>query len=495
VNYLKNRFSGRTGIALLIILSMALGASLAVNLGGRNAAYAVDEKTNVQQQRAPLYDLQNAFTSIVDEVLPSVVTIASTRTREANSSDEGDSNDMFKGLPFPFPGQPGQPDGQPEKSSGSGVIVRADGYILTNDHVVSGADKVTVTLKDGREFEGKVSRDTKSDLALIKIEAKNLPAAKLGDSSKVKVGSWAIAMGSPFGLDQTVTVGVISGTGRQEAASDGQDQKFYPNLLQTDASINPGNSGGPLVNIAGEVIGINTLIRSSFGGGSIGIGFAIPINTAKRVETELIEHGKVIRGYMGLVPASLTPKTAERYGVKDGAAVMSVEVGTPADKAGLQVEDVIVQFDGKKIASDIELREAISATAPGKEVNIVVVRDKEQKTLKATVGEVPGADISEAPKESTTKLGFSVASITPDLATKYKLDENTKGIIITRVTPRSSAMQEGIQPGLMVVGVNGKPVQTVAEFNAATKGLKSGDTLRLRVKTKQRTAVVEFTID
>jgi len=352
-----------------------------------------------------------------------------------------------------------------------------------------------VKLKDGRELQGIVSRDPRSDLALVKIDARNLPAAKLGDSSKVKAGSWAIAIGSPFELDQTVTVGVVSAIGRQGVASDGDETRFYPNLIQTDASINPGNSGGPLINIDGEVIGINTLIRASFDRGNIGIGFAIPVNTAKFVLDQLIEHGKVTRGYLGIKPTDVTPKSAERYGTKEGSLVQSVEVGSPADKAGVQVEDVIVEFDGKKIANEIELRDAIAATPPAKKVSMVVVRDRVRKTLEVTLTEAPALQAAESPKESSTKLGFSVANITPQMAEKYKLEEGTEGVVVTKAAPGSTATRAGIQVGQVIFHVNGKPVQTVEEFDAGTKDLKSGDTLSLRARTKERTMLIEFTID
>lgn len=499
MNRLRVFLSGRAGPILVIVLAAALGASLATNLSGRDAAYATDQKTVTQQQRAALYELQNAFTSLVDEVLPSVVSIES-KWANGSRAVPPEFDEFFKDFPFPFPfpqpNKPNAPDQQPALTSyGSGVIVRSDGYILTNDHVVGGADKVTVKLKDGRELQGVVSRDPRSDLALVKIDAKNLPAAKLGDSSKVKAGSWAIAIGSPFELDQTVTVGVVSAIGRQGVASDGDETRFYPNLIQTDASINPGNSGGPLINIDGEVIGINTLIRASFDRGNIGIGFAIPVNTAKFVLDQLIEHGKVTRGYLGIKPTDVTPKSAERYGTKEGSLVQSVEVGSPADKAGVQVEDVIVEFDGKKIANEIELRDAIAATPPAKKVSMVVVRDRVRKTLEVTLTEAPALQAAESPKESSTKLGFSVANITPQMAEKYKLEEGTEGVVVTKAAPGSTATRAGIQVGQVIFHVNGKPVQTVEEFDAGTKDLKSGDTLSLRARTKERTMLIEFTID
>jgi serine protease Do len=280
--------------------------------------------------------------------------------------------------------------------------------------------------------------------------------------------------------------------------SDGSQERFYPNLIQTDASINPGNSGGPLVNIDGEVVGINTLIRSNgMAAGNIGIGFAIPINTAKFVFEQLIAHGKVVRGYLGLAPADLTPETAERYGVKEGALVKSVEVGTPADKAGIQVEDVIVEFDGKKITSEISLRDTIAATAPGKAVKVVLFRDKAQKTVNVTMSEAPTttASAGDNSKDADTKLGFSVAKVTPEIAQKYKLDDNAKGLVITSVARGSAAEEYGLQPGLIIIRANDQPVNTVAEFSAATKDLKSGDMLRLVVQTDQRRVLIEYAID
>ncbi len=293
-----------------------------------------------------------------------------------------------------------------------------------------------------------------------------------------------------------MTIGVVSGKGRQEVASGGGGQtRFYAELIQTDAAINPGNSGGPLLNIDGEVIGVNALIRSPFGAGNIGIGFAIPSKTAKFVIEQLIEHGEVTRGYLGVLPDDLTPKMAERLGVEKGAFVEAVWVGTPADKAGVRVEDVVVEFDGKKIDSEITFRDVVAATPPGKTVNMVVIRDKHRKTLRVTVGKPPPVDVAKAPVETETKLGFGVAELTPDLVKKYSLPEGAEGVVITKVTPASRAMRAGLEPGDVVRKVNDAPVKSVAEFNAATEGLKSGDTLRLIIETSKRRLMVEFEID
>ena len=489
-----------TRIIMACMLALTLGLSLGAAFSP--TAYAADQNgATAPSGRAALRDLQDAFSSIAEDVLPAVVSITSKRTVES-AADQSPFEDFFRGFPnMPQPNQPPAPQKRQQVGYGSGVIVRANGYILTNDHVVGGADKVTVKLQDGREFEGKVSRDPKGDLAVVKIEATGLPAAKLGDSGKIKPGMWAIAMGSPFELDQTVTVGVVSAIGRQEVASDGSEARFYPNLIQTDASINPGNSGGPLLNIDGEVIGVNTLIRAGGsmmgGGGNIGIGFAIPVNTAKYVLDQLIAHGKVTRGYLGMVPDDLNPKDADRYGVKQGALVRSVEVDSPADKGDVQVEDVVTSFDGKKISSEIELRDIIGMTPPGKQVKVTVVRNKVEKTLNVTVGEAPDALASSdnGGKPSAEKLGFSVATVTPQNIDKYKLDKGTKGVVVAGVTPGSNADSEGLEAGMLITKVNGTPVMTADEFAAATKDVKSGDTLRLVVKTKDRQGLLTFDVE
>ncbi|MDI6828494.1 MAG: Do family serine endopeptidase [Armatimonadota bacterium] len=493
MNSSKYIVSRHASLLLIIVLSIALGASLAMNFSGRNTAYAVDQQTARIQQRAALKQMQEGFISIADEILPSVVSITSIRTVSTRQTFPWFSDEFFKNLPFDIP-KPEIPEKQRLESYGSGVIVRSDGYILTNDHVVGGADKVKVHLKDGRQFEGKVTRDPQSDLAIIKIDANNLPAARLGDSSKVKPGSWVIAVGSPFGLEQTITIGVVSAVGRQEVAGDGEESRFYPNLIQTDASINPGNSGGPLVNVDGEVIGINTLIRSPVGAANVGIGFAIPSKTAKFVMEKLIEHGRVVRGYLGIGPADLTPDDKKRYGVEEGALVTSVEAGTPADAAGIRVEDVIVEFDGKKITDEITLREIVASTPPGKHVKVVVIRNKQRIPLEVTVGEREDT-IASSQEKAESELGFSVAAVTPNLIKKYNLNPDAKGVVVTSVSPGSGAAKVGLQPGDLITKIGNRPIKTMADFNAAVKGVKSGDELRMIVVSEKRSRLVIVPID
>jgi len=408
------------------------------------------------------------------------------------------------GQAFPFQDIPGLPGGRqframpqmPRKAvaSGSGVIVRSDGYILTNDHVVDGADKVTVRLQDGREFTGEVRRDFKSDLALIKIPANNLPAAEIGDSDKVKIGQWAIAFGSPFGLSDTMTVGVISSLHRQEAIGQGTDGRFYSSLIQTDASINPGNSGGPLVDIYGRIVGVNVAIESP-SGTNAGIGFAIPANTAKYIVDQLITKGSVTRGYLGLVPTTPTYAEKEHYGVKDGAIVRAIDDNTPAQKAGFQVGDVIVRFNGKPIADDAALRDMVARSQPGTRVDVIVKRDGGDKALTPTIEAVPAeksvavdqpAD-KEAPKG---KLGVQVANASdPEVRQQLGLKETLKdGAVVVNVVPGSPAQEAGVQAGDIVTRVNGKLVADATQLTEVAKGLKSGSTVPVVVRRQSGNA-------
>ncbi len=485
--------------AVAIPAVFALGAVAAIGLRG-NAG----QPGPPVQPPAQAITMQNSFEQVAEKLRPSVVFIQSRQNIETPSMPRQGADDGEEGFVFPFQGGPGngfpgiprngQPFGmQPSYprravASGSGVIVRSDGYILTNDHVIDGADKVTVRLQDGREFVGEVKRDFKSDLALVKVPATNLPAAELGDSDKVKIGQWAIAFGSPFGLSDTMTVGVISSLHRQEAIGRGTDGRFYSSLIQTDASINPGNSGGPLVDIYGRVVGVNVAIESP-SGTNAGVGFAIPANTAKYIVDQLISKGSVTRGFLGLVPVTATYTEKQQYGVKEGAVVRAIDDDTPAQRAGFQVGDVIVRFNGKPVTDDAALRDMVARSQPGTRVDVIVKRSGKETALTPTIGAVPAekAVAVNQPADKATprgKLGIQVANAAdPEVRQQLGLKETVKeGAVVVNVVPGGPAQEAGLQPGDLVTRLNGKPVADAAQLTEVARGLKDGSTVPVIVR-------------
>lgn len=365
-----------------------------------------------------------------------------------------------------------------EQSLGSGFIISSDGYILTNYHVVNGADEVMVKLSDGREVKGEIKgSDDKVDLALIKISEKDpLPFAELGDSDTIEVGEWVMAIGNPFGLSHTVTVGIVSAKGRVIGSGP------YDDFIQTDASINPGNSGGPLFSSEGQVIGINTAIISGGGGG---IGFAIPISMAKMVVSQLRETGKVIRGYLGVRFQPLTADLAKSFGLESdkGALIASVEKDTPAEKAGLRAGDVIVEYDGKLIGEGSELPRYVAATPIDKKVRIVIFREGEKREVMLVVGMLKDKDsnsIADGSKEND-KVGVTVEEIRKELSDRFGI-RDSKGLIITSVKPGSTAEEVGIAVGSIVIEINGHRPETVIAYNSYIGKLKKGEVMRLLLR-------------
>ena len=348
-----------------------------------------------------------------------------------------------------------------QRSLGSGVVVSGDGYILTNNHVVADADEILVTLSDKKKYEAQIiGRDPKTDLALIKIKVENtIPAARLGDSDKLRVGDWVVAIGNPFGLGSTVTAGIVSAKGRVIGAGP------YDNFIQTDASINPGNSGGPLFNLNGEVIGVNTAIVSQ-SGGNVGIGFAIPINMAKSVMPQLKERGKVIRGWLGVSIQVVTQEIKEKFGLKteEGALVGEVTKGSPADKGGLKRGDVIISFDRKKIKAMNILPSIVAETTVGKKVEIIVIRKGKEKRLTITVGE-----LEEDTKMAATipkieeGFGLSVQELTPELAESLSL-KGEKGVVVSGIKKGSPASEAGLQRGDLIQEIEHEPVENIDDF-------------------------------
>ncbi|MFQ3548776.1 MAG: Do family serine endopeptidase [Armatimonadota bacterium] len=483
---MKQIFSKRnTSTIIICILCLALGFSLAWNFKTSNTTPAI-----ASPDIANIGDMRNVFIKIAEQASPTVVNITAERKVERRSMELPDIFDWF---PFGTPPRDNQPRREFSTSSGTGVIVRSDGYILTNNHVVEGAENVTVKLSDGREFSGEVKRDPKTDLALIKIDAKNLPTAKFADSDNVKVGQWAIAIGNPFGFENTVTVGVVSAITREFFVPDRSgsgEGTFYPDAIQTDASINPGNSGGPLLDIDGNVIGINSAIFSG-SGGNVGIGFAVPSNTAKFVMNQLIESGKVVRGFLGILPSNLTPVLAERLGTKSGALVESVTKGTAAEKAGIKVKDVIISIDGKPVRNSLDLRRIVQSTKPGTEIDVVVVRDKKEITLKVTLDDA-SSDVVETQSDVSDKVGLRVAPLSDDIAASLNIPADVRGVVVMSVEPGSAASRAGIRQRDVIIEIDNEPVRSVAEFTNIINRLKVGHTAIVVIQRGDRSVIVEM---
>jgi serine protease Do len=505
-----------TVLMAVSILALAVSMVALFRHNPVETASAQQAAATTGAQHRVLSELQNGFTGIADAVEPSVVSIEAT-TRPGSNADNSDNSDNSDnggdaspfGFPDPFgffrnmPQQPQQPQPQYGTSTGSGVFVRVDGgkaYILTNFHVIDGADEIQVVMPGSEDTDNNkitatlVGKDDKTDLAVISvptpkgITTANIP--KLADSSKVKVGQWAIAIGNPLGVGETLTVGVVSATGRELANVEGF--RDYRDMIQTDASINPGNSGGPLVDINGDVIGINTAIASP-SRGSIGIGFAIPINIAKTIIDQLISSGSVTRGYLGVstsgVNRKLNPELRKYYGTEYGALVEQVSPNTPASKAGIQPEDVIISWNGQKIQDFDALEAAVQNTPPGQNIPVEVMRAGKKVTVTVTTAKRPSEQSLMAPgstpetprnnqpeKESKlSSLGMSVSGLTAQTAQRLQLPSNVKGVMVTKVDPGGPAYDAGIPPGSVIMRVGHTNTPTVAAFEKAINALPPGD--------------------
>lgn len=408
---------------------------------------------------------------------PAVVNISTTQVVKNPMAfgDQGSSNDPFQGFFHQFFGD--MPRTFRTHSLGSGFIIREDGYVVTNNHVVDGATEIAVKLSDGREFPAKiVGRDEKTDLALLKIEAKGLPVLPFGDSDKLQVGEPVMAIGNPFGLEGTVTTGIVSAEGR--VIGEGP----YDDFIQTDASINPGNSGGPLVNTAGQVVGIDTAIFSQ-SGGSVGIGFAIPINMAKTILPQLEAKGHVTRGWLGVSIQPVTPELAKAMQLpkEEGALVAQVLPDSPAQKAGLQAGDVIVEYDGHAIAKAEDLPRLVAGTPVEQTATMKVLRDGKPLTVTARIAEMPESQkMAEATSPARERLGLAVQPLTPALAKQLGVPD-TGGLVVAGVKDGSPAAEAGIQSGDVIVQVNRKPTRTVAEFRQALAAQKPGEPTLLQI--------------
>lgn len=461
----------QTAYAVMLIaagLIAGLGISSHFNL----QTVSSGEDARISQESIDMLTRNNqAMAEVTAASKPAVVNISSIKTLRTQPMQNPFFNDpFFRNFFGDQFGDMQRPREHKQSGTGSGVIVDKEGYVLTNNHVIKDADEIKIKLSDKREFKGKVvGSDPKTDIAVVKIEASNLPILKIGDSDKLRVGETVIAIGNPFGLNQTVTSGIISATGRANVGI-----ADYEDFIQTDAAINPGNSGGALVNVRGELVGINTAIFSTSGGYQ-GIGFAIPSNMAKTIMDTLVKSGKIIRGWLGVSIQPITPELAKQFGLKDerGALVGDIVENSPAEKAAIQRGDVIIEYDGKEINDPSTLRTNVANTVPGKEVALKLLRDGKQTVIKVVIAELT-PDLAKQTGDFDNSLkGVHVQDISPDMKNTFDLPKRINGVVITDIEAGSPA--EGVlNRGDVIMEINKKPINNAKEYAAIVSKIKSG---------------------
>lgn len=473
-NSLTTRRLGKNTIVLTALLFLQVGFVVSARFNMMGSAVA--DSPALQPQPPAKSFVESPFTPLVEKLTPSVVNVKVSKLEKAEFPLE-----QMPGNPFKqFFNNPQPQQKRPVQGAGSGVIISSDGYILTNNHVVEGAKEVEVTLNDRKEFKTQiVGQDPKTDLAIVKIDAgKSLPAASIGDSNALRVGDWVLAIGNPFGLNQTVTSGIVSAKGRVIGAGP------YDDFIQTDASINPGNSGGPLFNMRGEVVGINTAIVAE----GHGIGFTIPINTAKPLIPQLEAKGEVTRGYLGVNIQDVTPELVSALRLEDskGALVADVVPGGPADKAGIKRGDLIISYDGNSVGDSHDLPALVAVTPVDKEASLTVIRDGKEHKISARIArlESAGTKLAAAKESAQGKLGLQVQDLNTQMARKLGIDAD-HGVVVANVEPGSPADRASIRQGDVIVEVNRKTVKSVSDLKEEIAKAPNGDSVLLFVKNEQ----------
>lgn len=483
MRHIRRRFPVWPLVAVLLALIFGgLLRSGVIRVPGYSVHAAPQVPVRTAQSEAPitLGEFQNGFASIIDPALPAVVNVASTKVVKQQAAPEI-FNDPF--LRQFFGGQmpeQQQPQQQSEHSLGSGVIVNPDGYILTNNHVVAGASDVEVFTQSRRKYKAQViGTDPRTDVAVLKIDATGLPTLRLGDASRLKVGDLVFAIGDPFGIGETATMGIVSATGRALGGA----IEHYEDFIQTDAAINPGNSGGALIDTRGDLIGINTAILSG-GGGNEGVGFAIPINLAHNIMDQIVEHGKVVRGYLGVSIQAVNPDMAKAFGLNQGggALIGDVTPNGPASKGGLERGDIVLQLNGTAVNGPDDLSLRVSEMTPGSVAHLEIYRDDKSRDVNVTVGEYPEKgqpNGQPAPGAGAALKGLQVQDLTASIRQQVGVSADTQGVVVTNIDPGSAAAAAGMQQGDVIQEVNRKPVHNVNEFENAVSGMANQPVLLL----------------
>jgi serine protease Do len=479
-------------IPLLIFIGIIIGLGLSINFNSQQVSLAEKNPVPLQSQKE-LDKISNALAQLAAAVSSSVVSVSTIRITERPQTpmQELYNHPFFRRF---FDGAPGPDDRQRQFRSmglGSGVIVSTNGHILTNNHVIDAAETIEITLQDRRSFRAElIGADPKTDLALIKIDAVDLPALVMNDTYELRVGELVVAVGIPFGLSQTVTMGIVSAVGRSNVGI-----VDYEDFIQTDAAINPGNSGGAMVNSSGELVGINTAIFST-SGGNMGVGFAIPVKMAKAVMNSLLEHGKVIRGWLGVSIQDITPELAEYFNLDETSGILISDVieGGPAEKGGLRREDIVIAFNGNPVQDAVTLKNQVAAAEPGNTATITVMRDNEKKEIEVVLEELPAEVAEEAPLDSDSQyfFGAHLQNLTPEVRQHLYIPESVKGVLVTNIENDSPA-EAILQQGDVILQVNRQIVGNLQDLQNIKKDITDNQDILLLVYRNGRGVFLTMT--